>query len=225
MFNAEHFGKTISELRKAHNMSQSDLADIMDVSFQAVSNWERGNSMPDISRLPDLAQLFCISVDELLSEKPENCNTDEHHKTDGIPPEKTEHYEPVKIQRVSENIPSHLVKVQDGKQLFSLLDGCCAFEYDYDFNESREKAQLISSFLQEIQDYVDFCTELDISSQFETQAELEQSVSELSDADIWIFAARENRIVTGGMGIPENFPVLILRILNSNNESIIKMVC
>lgn len=52
MFNMKQVGKKILMLRKAQNMTQTELADRMDVSFQAVSNWERGNSMPDISKLP-----------------------------------------------------------------------------------------------------------------------------------------------------------------------------
>ena len=39
----------------------------MGVSYQAVSNWERGNSMPDISKLPELAGIFRVSVDSLLA--------------------------------------------------------------------------------------------------------------------------------------------------------------
>ncbi len=66
MFNMKQVGKKIVSLRKARNMTQTELADKMDVSFQAVSNWERGNSMPDISKLPQLAAVFECTVDELL---------------------------------------------------------------------------------------------------------------------------------------------------------------
>ena len=66
MFNMKQVGKKIVSLRKSRNMTQTELADKMDVSFQAVSNWERGNSMPDISKLPQLAALFDCTVDELL---------------------------------------------------------------------------------------------------------------------------------------------------------------
>ncbi|MDF2586940.1 MAG: immR 3 [Anaerocolumna sp.] len=68
MFNMENIGKNISELRKSKNMTQMELADKMNISFQAVSNWERGISMPDISKLPELVQLFEVTIDELLGE-------------------------------------------------------------------------------------------------------------------------------------------------------------
>lgn len=69
MFTMNSVGAKISELRKKHNMTQMELADKMNISFQAVSNWERGNSMPDIGKLPELAQLFGVTIDELLGEE------------------------------------------------------------------------------------------------------------------------------------------------------------
>ena len=69
MFDMKQIGKKITDLRKAHNMTQMELADKLGISFQAVSNWERGSTMPDISKLPELAEIFHISVDELLNGK------------------------------------------------------------------------------------------------------------------------------------------------------------
>lgn len=68
MFNMQQVGKRIIELRKKYNLTQTELADLMNISFQAVSNWERGNSMPDISKLPELAKIFNVTVDELIGE-------------------------------------------------------------------------------------------------------------------------------------------------------------
>lgn len=69
MFVMKKVGRRISELRKRKNMTQVELADRMGVSFQAVSNWERGNSMPDISKLPELAEIFDTSIDDILGAK------------------------------------------------------------------------------------------------------------------------------------------------------------
>ncbi|WP_058303969.1 helix-turn-helix domain-containing protein [Gorillibacterium timonense] len=66
MFDMRQVGQTINELRKKADMTQMELADRLDISYQAVSNWERGTSMPDISKLPELAELFGVSVDALL---------------------------------------------------------------------------------------------------------------------------------------------------------------
>lgn len=69
MFDMEACGRRIAELRKNRGMTQMELADRMNVSFQAVSNWERGSSMPDISKLPELAGIFGVSIDDILGTK------------------------------------------------------------------------------------------------------------------------------------------------------------
>ncbi|MBQ8814666.1 MAG: helix-turn-helix transcriptional regulator [Lachnospiraceae bacterium] len=66
MFDIAKVAKHIRELRISKNMTQMNLADELGVSYQAVSNWERGNSMPDISKLEDLSRIFSCTIDELL---------------------------------------------------------------------------------------------------------------------------------------------------------------
>ena len=66
MFDTLKIGKTIKQARIDQNMTQMNLADAMGVSYQAVSNWERGNSMPDISKLAELCGVLHITVEELL---------------------------------------------------------------------------------------------------------------------------------------------------------------
>ena len=59
-------GDRIKYHRKRLGMTQEQLAERMGVSAQAVSKWENNLSCPDISVLPELAEVFGISVDELL---------------------------------------------------------------------------------------------------------------------------------------------------------------
>ena len=66
MFDTMKVARTIREARIAQNMTQMNLADAMEVSYQAVSNWERGNSMPDIAKLEQLCRLLHISIEDLL---------------------------------------------------------------------------------------------------------------------------------------------------------------
>lgn len=68
MFSMEEIGRKILSLRKSRNMTQVNLADKLGITYQAVSSWERGNSMPDIEKLPEIAKLFEISIDELIGE-------------------------------------------------------------------------------------------------------------------------------------------------------------
>lgn len=60
------FSENIKSFRKQKNLTQEGLADLLGVTFQAVSKWERGESFPDIMLLPVIADLFDVSVDDLL---------------------------------------------------------------------------------------------------------------------------------------------------------------
>ena len=59
-------GKKIRALRLEKEVKQEELAEYLGVSVQAVSKWERGMSMPDISLLMPLANLLGVTVTELL---------------------------------------------------------------------------------------------------------------------------------------------------------------
>lgn len=67
MLDMRRIGANISELRKKKDMTQLELADMLNISHQAVSKWERGESMPDIMLLPKLSEIFNTSIDQLLS--------------------------------------------------------------------------------------------------------------------------------------------------------------
>lgn len=60
------FAQVLTQLRREKGLSQEQLADLMDVSRQAVSKWEAGQSMPDLARLVALAELFGVSLDALV---------------------------------------------------------------------------------------------------------------------------------------------------------------
>ncbi len=62
-------GKKIAEYRKLRNMTQEDLAGKLNVSSQAVSKWENDLSIPDLPLLIELADIFGVSMDELVRQK------------------------------------------------------------------------------------------------------------------------------------------------------------
>ena len=59
-------GANIAALRKRSGMTQVALAERINFSDKAVSKWERGESIPDVLTLMEIAQIFEVSVDELL---------------------------------------------------------------------------------------------------------------------------------------------------------------
>ena len=56
----------IALLRKSKRLTQNELGERVGVSFQAVSKWERGETLPDITLLPDLAIVLETSIDNIL---------------------------------------------------------------------------------------------------------------------------------------------------------------
>lgn len=73
----EKFGKFIKELRKEKGMTQKELAEKINLTDKAISKWERGLSFPDITLLNSLADVFGVSVSEILNgEKGKNENID-----------------------------------------------------------------------------------------------------------------------------------------------------
>lgn len=64
--NQKKIGKFILELRLKNGLSQNQLAKMIPVSRQAISNWELGKSLPDLAILLELSKIFCVSIDEIL---------------------------------------------------------------------------------------------------------------------------------------------------------------
>jgi DNA-binding XRE family transcriptional regulator len=74
-------GERIVVARKARGMSQQDLGDKIGVTFQAVSKWETGASMPDIGLLSDLAKALDVSLDHLVNGTDDSAESAQSPKT------------------------------------------------------------------------------------------------------------------------------------------------
>ena len=90
--------------RKKAGMSQLDLADALGVSRQAVSKWETGESNPDVTKLPQMAALFGVTTDYLLSDEPVEKNAEPAEAPE--PPQNP----PVYPEWVN-NLPKHMMNM------------------------------------------------------------------------------------------------------------------
>lgn len=63
----QKFGNLLVQLRKENNLTQQSFAELFHVSFQAVSKWENGESLPDISTLEQISKFYGISMNHLLN--------------------------------------------------------------------------------------------------------------------------------------------------------------
>ncbi len=70
-------GNKIAQLRRSHNITQDGLAQQLGVTNQAVSKWESDQCCPDVMLLPEIADIFDVSVDTLFDRK--------QNKTEALP--------------------------------------------------------------------------------------------------------------------------------------------
>ena len=78
------FGTMIATMRKENGMTQLELAEKMGVTDKAVSKWERDLSFPDINSIPKLADVFNVTVDELMQVKADTKASAENNKVSEI---------------------------------------------------------------------------------------------------------------------------------------------
>ncbi len=105
MFDANLFCENLSHLRRRADMTQSELADRLNLTRQAVSRYEKGDSFPDISILVKIAEIFHVSIDELIGA--------------GTPTEGES--ELLRSAALGKQCECHHVKVQDLQNLAPLL--------------------------------------------------------------------------------------------------------
>lgn len=76
------FANNLVELRKLHDYSQETLAELIGVSRQTLSKYETGEALPDIEKCKRLADVFCVSMDDLINYE----KSDEESLGLGVPP-------------------------------------------------------------------------------------------------------------------------------------------
>ena len=99
-------GKRITNLRKAKELKQEQIAEMLHVSPQAVSKWENDLTCPDISILPELAKILGVSIDELLIGKKEEAKV-----VSIVPEEKRKDMSELMLRIVVESVDGGKVKV------------------------------------------------------------------------------------------------------------------
>ena len=82
--NEQTFGNMVATLRKKNGMTQLELAEKMGVTDKAVSKWERDLSFPDVNSLPKLAEIFGVTVDELMQIKADTKENVADNKVSGV---------------------------------------------------------------------------------------------------------------------------------------------
>ncbi|MBQ9037390.1 MAG: helix-turn-helix transcriptional regulator [Erysipelotrichaceae bacterium] len=131
----ESFGTRLANLRREHNLTQNDIADRLNISAQAVSKWENDLTSPDIDTLLKLADIFDITVDELLGKKKK--------ETLYVPTEERKDINKLMLRirvlsadgdQVNVNLPMQAVKILVNNNTVNMFSGNKALE-GIDFNQ------------------------------------------------------------------------------------------
>lgn len=101
-------GSFLINLRKEHNLTQGDLSEVLNLSPQAISKWESGDSIPDIDTLEKLSKFYNISIEEIINGERR--------------PQEPIIAEPVETTKVNESS-----KIDLKKDLFSFIFGVSLF--------------------------------------------------------------------------------------------------
>lgn len=128
----------------------------------------------------------------------------------------------VKIRRVKENIPQHMVRINTGREVIGIVDGSLAFQFDHPEPKTPQETQLLAHFLQEAQDLGDLLSDFEAGDRVQVAFHFSELIAELEGAGFWVFGGREKRRLEGGIGAPSDWPVAILDIRRSTDPEIIK---
>lgn len=66
----EYFARNLAHYRKALGLTQSELAEKLNYSDKSISKWERGDGLPDLAVTAQIAEIFGLTVNDLIAEKP-----------------------------------------------------------------------------------------------------------------------------------------------------------
>lgn len=129
---------------------------------------------------------------------------------------------PLRLRRIKENIPTHLVRLTTGQELMNVLSNSSAYSFEHDEPASENEVQVLSSFLQETQDWGELSWELEAGQRVEAAFRLSTMIKELEAAGFWVFGGREVQRLEGGIESPAAWPVALVRVIRTTNREIIK---
>ena len=109
-------------------------------------------------------------------------------------------------------------RITSGIQLLNTLSGCCGTQHNYEEPKTREEAAIISEFQKEIEYLSDADSLMEESERVLIGFDLNDLITKMDEKGFWIFAGRENALLTGGaIKTDEDFPLLHIYILRKDN--------
>ena len=76
----ENFARNLTHYRKASGLTQTEVAEKLNYSDKSVSKWERGDGLPDLTVTAQIAEIFGLTVNDLIADKPRRKLMNTHNK-------------------------------------------------------------------------------------------------------------------------------------------------
>jgi HNH endonuclease len=128
---------------------------------------------------------------------------------------------PMRLRRIKGSVPSHLSRVTTGHDLLNIVGAACAGNFHNDDPQSEDEMKVISSFLQEAQDWGELAGGFDAGEKVQAAYRMSTMIRELERAGFFVFGAREVQRMEGGISGAMSWPVAHLRVVRSTNPEII----
>ncbi|MEX2160897.1 MAG: HNH endonuclease signature motif containing protein [Anaerolineales bacterium] len=178
---------------------------------------------------PNNLILLCRTHHKMVDDQPSSYSADQllslkvnHEKWVSVTLQNNGQPAPVRIRRSKNKIPSFLVEVNNGTELFSAIHNSSAFNFHNDEPKSEEDVGLLSDFFQELQDWGDLSSILEAGDQVRTKFRLTQLLDEIRSSGYKVFAGKEFAQLEGGYSDPMPFDIAIVYVLQKDNPAIIK---
>lgn len=105
---------------------------------------------------------------------------------------------PIRIRRVKENTPSFLHRLTTGGEVLNLVTNVMAYNFDHDELKNPPEVELVSDFLQTVQDWGEVSGNLNAGNRVKTSFSLTESLAQIEKSGFYVFGAREVSLLEGG---------------------------
>ena len=183
----------------------------------------------EIDKLPNLL-LLCRVHHKMVDDQYETYSADvlrsiktNHEKWVEEKLKEGEGVKPVRIRRSKNEIPTHLPIIKSGRDLFNLASDCCGAYHNYSDNLSGDEVEAVGGFLQNLQDWIDICGDLQPIDKIRATKAIDDEIKVLDNIGFGVFAAIENQRLEGGVGTPSNFRVLHVSVIRKDDPNVVSL--
>lgn len=130
---------------------------------------------------------------------------------------------PIRIRRIKQNIPDHLLRLANGREVLRVVEGCDASSFHNDELATQEEVDLVGDFFQLLKDWGDLGIDAEPNTRVRFEFDLTQAVKGLEEAGFFVFGAKETRRLEGGVADPVPFHISIIHVMRQTNPDIVSI--